>query len=448
MDAFAGFPLIDALRQRRSRRFGRGMTLAGGPLSYTSQHAALPLTEDEEALLAFAASGITGHSLADVTYGGDTGGSILAGLVGRTVATGDAIQSVSLVVTNDRATYLLRRPQEYPPPEIPDLIKLAQDGRFTELYRRGRLTIKDGRSAAPVEPIFNVNVNRWSLHVPGSTYFIPVGDLTFLYINGLLEAFDDATRLFILDERASYRPAGLGRFARSKGGPLEDDPRANRSMTIERLEVVVAEMIAVGRGVMLEDLGLVCEAMGLAGFPNFAVHDYGWIRALGGRMRQLPISEYLHVGPILSLLLRLLGRDVEVPYPLGLERDGQVLLKPYCPPYYPSMEAAVRAVVDYKWGAGGVFRGRGAGSAWQDPAAVYSGVPPVGEAALAATIAYCEYVYGRYGRFPAYLPPLHTTAGFQANHLDLDFYDRFYRPEALTETHRAHLARWHPAEPG
>ena len=39
----------------------------------------------------------------------------------------------------------------------------------------------------------------------------------------LLETFDETMALFILDERANFRPAGIGRFARSKGGHLEDN---------------------------------------------------------------------------------------------------------------------------------------------------------------------------------------------------------------------------------
>jgi hypothetical protein len=33
--------------------------------------------------------------------------------------------------------------------------------------------------------------------------------------------------------------------------------------------------------------------------------------------------------------------------------------------------------------------------------------------------------------------------GFQANHVDIDFYDRFYQSGALAATQREHLARWH-----
>src|SRR5947207_815742 len=55
-----GYSLLDALRERRSRRFGLGMKMEQGPLAYQSEHAPIPLDEEEEALLAFAACGITG----------------------------------------------------------------------------------------------------------------------------------------------------------------------------------------------------------------------------------------------------------------------------------------------------------------------------------------------------------------------------------------------------
>jgi hypothetical protein len=63
-------------------------------------------------------------------------------------------------------------------------------------------------------------------------------------------------------------------------------------------------------------------------------------------MGEMPASRYLGANRLVSTTLRLLRRDQEVPYPLGLERDGAVLLQPYCPPYYPSMEAAVRSFVE------------------------------------------------------------------------------------------------------
>src|SRR5262249_1833849 len=65
---FARCPLLDALLPRRSRRFAPGMTLDGGPLTYASDRQPAPLTLDEQAALAFAACGITGHALAELPY--------------------------------------------------------------------------------------------------------------------------------------------------------------------------------------------------------------------------------------------------------------------------------------------------------------------------------------------------------------------------------------------
>jgi hypothetical protein len=60
MEQLAGYPLLEALIERRSRRFGYGMRLNGGPLSYRSVRTPQPLSLEEEAALAFAGCGITG----------------------------------------------------------------------------------------------------------------------------------------------------------------------------------------------------------------------------------------------------------------------------------------------------------------------------------------------------------------------------------------------------
>ena len=57
---------------------------------------------------------------------------------------------------------------------------------------------------------------------------------------------------------------------------------------------------------------------------------------------------------------------------------------------------------------------------------------------------YCQYVHDTYGRFPAYLDPMYQRLTGQAQHVDPDFYARYYPPGALTEQHHAHFERWHP----
>jgi len=437
----AHHPLLAALRERRSRRFACGMQMPAGPLAYESKHKPVPLTEAEESALVFAACGITGHALADLDYAKDGGGNIMSGLFARTIASGDGLQTVALIVTNDTGTHLVRRPRELPATQIPELISLGRRGEFTKLYRRCRVKIKDGRAAPPIKPLFNISTNRWSAHAPGTSYFLPVNDLTFMYINGLLEILNEETGVFLLDERNSFRPAGVAKFARSRGGHLDDDPRNFRVVTIRQVEQFVTEFVTVEQGMMLQNLGLMAEALGLGGFPNFANHEFGWFEALGFRMGKMPASRYLGAGPIVSFAMNLLGKNPSVPYPIGLERDGEILLKPFCPPYYATMTEAVRAVVDAKFGAQGIFRGGQKESAWNDHARVSAQVPAISEAAIAATTAVCEYLWKRYGRFPVHMPPYKTVLGFQAAHLDAEFYDKFYRPEALSETQRADFKR-------
>ena len=435
------YPLLTALRERRSRRVGLGMKIPGGPLAFESRHKPKPLTEAEEAALVFAACGITGHALADLDYAKAGGGSIMAGLVARTIASGDGLQTVSLVVTNDEATYLIRKPRELPAGEIAKLIELGQRGEFTELYRRCRVKIKDGRTTTPSEPLFNINANRWAAHAPGTSYFLPVNDLTFMYINGLLEILNEHTGAFILDDRNNFLPAGVAKFARNQGGYLESDPNKGRVATVRQVEQFVTEFVTAEQGMMLQNLGLMAEALGVGGYPNFANHEFAWFQALGFRMEEMPANRYVGAGWLPSLAMKLLKCNPSIPYPVGLERNGEVLLKPFCPPYYKSMTEAVRAVVEAKYGAKGLFRSAGHGSAWKDHNGVVQTVAPVSEATIAAVTAYCEYLWSRYRRFPVYMPPYRTVLGFQACHLDAEFYDKFYRPEAFSESQRKDFAQ-------
>ena len=262
-----------------------------------------------------------------------------------------------------------------------------------------------------------------------------------MYVNGLLEILNEETGAFILDERNHFLPAGLGKFARSRGGHLEDDPRRGRVATVRQVEQFVTEFVTVEQGMMLQNLGLMAQALGLGGFPNFANHEFAWLQSLGFRLEQMPANRYVGAGWLPSLAMKFLGRNPAIPYPVGLERNGEVLLKPFCPPYYKSMGEAVRAVAEIKFGANGVFRSQDRGSAWTDHDGVVKQVPAFSEAALAAATAHCEYLWHRYGRFPVYLPPYRTVLNFQASHLDTEFYDRFYRPEALSQTQRQDFER-------
>jgi hypothetical protein len=118
----------------------------------------MPLSEREEALMAFAACGITGCALADLPFGETSGGNIMAGLIGRTIASGDGIQAVSLVAINDSGAFLYRRPQELGTKSVRELLALAERSDFVSMAKLARVRICSERPATPREPLFNINV--------------------------------------------------------------------------------------------------------------------------------------------------------------------------------------------------------------------------------------------------------------------------------------------------
>ena len=95
----------------------------------------------------------------------------------------------------------------------------------------------------------------------------------------------------------------------------------------------------------MQNLGLMVEALGLGGFHHFAAHPYAWTQALGFRMEGIPISRLNGTGLAMRTLMRALKVDAPIPTPVGLEHEGHILLKPFCPPYYQNMEEAVLAFI-------------------------------------------------------------------------------------------------------
>lgn len=444
------YPLVESLLHRRSRRFSLGATMPGGGLAYKSPHNPVPLSTAEEALLAFAAAGVNGLCLGDVPYdAGDWteagGGNVMAALTGRTGASADAVHGTALFVINDEGTHLLKRPQDFSLAEVNDLGRLALDKRFEEVYRRMRVRVSGGRAAVKKEVPHVFPFNKWSTNLPGTTYFLPVSDLTGMYINVVLSAFDEQMGAFILDERNNLSPAGIKKFARSRGGALHDDPAEGRVVTVLGFEAVVVEFLLAEQAFMLHNLSLMEQAMGLGGWTHFATaSEVSWFEALGFRLGSQTVSQLLRAGFFKRLILRLLKQDKPIPHSLGLSLEGHDLIKPFCPPYYKTMGDAVHAFLKFKREnvVQAELPSAFAGS-WKEPKDVQGKIPGFSDACVEATVAYCTYIHETYGRFPAYFGPLRTTLAHQAHHLELDFYDRFYRPGAYTATQAEHMEQWH-----
>jgi hypothetical protein len=445
------FALVGAMARRRSRRFALGDRLQAGALSYESSSPPVPLSIEEEAVLAFAGAGVTGRVNGELPYqpdgGPETGGGqVMVTMLGRSFASADGAATAALFINRDDGTFLMRRPQDFAAHEIDELASLSREHRFVELYQRMRVRIADRRTEIPRAVPFTPPFNKWSTNVPGSTYFVPVTDVTALYLTIVFAVMGEEFAYFFHDDRDWLtRAAGIARYGKSKGGHLHDSVNDGRVGTIDEMETYLLELCAFEQGLMIQNIQLATEALGLGGFPHYGAHRYAWPEAFGFRMGRRTFAEMLHKGFLGTLLMRLLRKNISIPQALGFEHDGTAYIKPYAPPWYPSMEAAVRAFVASKFAPGtGIFRDAPGPSPWRDPAAVQATIPEYPERDIQAVIAYCEYVYRHYGQFPGNYGPIRTVMAYQAHHLDTAFYDRFYRPGAYSDAHANHFAAWHP----
>jgi hypothetical protein len=430
--------LLDALLKRRSRRFGQGMELTAGPLAFRSQKDAVPLTLDQEALLAFAAVGITGSALGEMEYTTGRpdagGGNILAGFVGRTAASADALQSVGLVIISDDGTWYIPRPQELPADQLPYLLELADRRLFTQWYQEIRRKINESRVTIPSAMPFTPPFNRWDTNKPGTTVFLPIIETTGLMINCLLTALSEEMGVFIIDDGLNesgqaFEPAGLAEFARtnpSKRGHLRSDAKEiGFVVPLTMFETTLLQCVSVEVGGILQNLSLMAQALRVGGFTHAAQHP-AWLATLGFVDTPAGFKDMMGVGDVPADTLESMGYAQGVPTFTSNAR----LMSSFCPPDFQTMSDAVDAFVDLKYKYGGVFRG-GVTTAWRQARTVERGILPYSDNAIAATKSYCEYVFGKYKRFPTLSGPISTLLAYQAHNLDADFYERFYRPGVL-----------------
>ena len=431
--------LSSAILGRRSRRFAKGLHLQGGPLEFASQQTAQPLTLDEEAALAFAAAGITGFVSGELPYqpgpqAESGGGHMMTRFWGRTIPSADGLHTVSLFVINDEGCWYVKRPQDFPVEELPELIELGQEKQWTELYLRTRVQVSDSRVDVPRAVPFHPSFNLWDCNQPGTTLFLPVNEETEILLTVLFASLNEHGACVFVDDRNNFVPAGLAPFGKSQGGWLYDDPADGRMMTISDFESWLYELPAIEQGTMVQNLGLMAQALGLGGFPHYAAHPYKWLEALGFRMAKWPLAQFKSKP---SWIDRLRGRtqaEIPVDVGLGLEVDGQALIKPYCPPYYSNMREAVQAFVDMKFcRQRGTYHGGEKSSAWRDAEGIQAGIPPYSQQNIDAVTAYCEYVWETYGRFPVTSGPARTIMAYQAHHVDKEFYRQYCRPETIAD---------------
>src|SRR5262249_2202027 len=334
------YPLFDAILQRRARRFPLGAAMPGQVQAFVSPHAPLPLDPVEEALLILAGTGVSGMALSDLPFVNPTGetlcGNTLLQFTGRVYASACGAHGTELFYTNDTGVYIVQQ-RHVQPTRMQEYLQAEDRQRLAQRLQDHIVRLQPQRLEIPRHSPALLAFNQWNVNVPGSTLFMPITDVTLEYINMLMLLFEAPHRLYIYDDlnhnAEPLQPwAEAGKLNRHVPYPLS---------LLERS--AAQQFVAVEQALMLQNMYLALQAMGLGGWMFGAGSP---LIALGGTA--VPGLGFRFMPPPA-------GSKSVLPNPVGL--DG--VFTAYCPPYYPSMNAAVDAVVAMKWGPGGIFTGDG-----------------------------------------------------------------------------------------
>lgn len=422
------FPLFEALVGRRSRRFGCGMHLNAGPFEFKSSKDPVPLTELETAMLLAGATGITGCILAEQTYP-----SAMVRSTGRTWPSAAGAHRTELFFTNDTGTYIFRV-ADVPPTKMKEFDTIEDREKILDFYRKFTVKLSDGRLDLPrTVPTYFAH-NLWVSNQPGTTLFMPVTDVSKELINLIFNVVDmeggryiqeSTGGFYIVDERNGMRPAGTEKWVRK--GYLD----RNKVMPLGALEKIIVSWLWAEGAMIGTLMQLVMAAMGLGGWmyggftPLIVMGGTPLCKGLGFRF----VTPKEPGGPL--------------PNPVGL--DG--IFEGMVPPYYKDMRAAVDAVAQAKrQGLGDYLRSGAPVPHTLENEAFERTVPPLSEEGIECTKDICTYIYETYGKFPAFSDTMNMLYWIQAHHLDLDFYDKYFKPGAYLQTHVDHAKVWHSRE--
>jgi hypothetical protein len=448
LEALFARPLLETIWRRRTHRVSRGTSVNAGSMSYRSTRKREPLTELEEAML-IALTGCTGLTMPDRPFADPRNGAPIMSkpnlnMAGRTAGSPDNAQGTHFFLINDTGTYFLRT---LPPPEdggspFDADVLLARSRLAKVKILDHRLDVPNGRRDFPAY----LDSNRFLSNLPGTTVLFPVVDLSRQYINGMMYLLTQpaGSRPTVVDDRNFYRMAGVKRWVRN--GFLNKDIKLPLGMIGSMRTQVEADLL-------LQNLMLGVDAMGLGAWIHGSVSPPVLLGDPKFRGAYGPMLGFDWTVPRWKPI-DALRWQVPVPWhadlranPIGLRHNGQHLIKAMTPPNYPSMDAAVDAVVAGKFGPDGIYRDdalferiyRGEfGTKYLSEASDYAAD------LIACARDICTYIYETHGRFPAHCDAIHVPGVWlQAHHVEEEYYERFFR-NGLTDAHRSHHATWHP----
>ena len=411
------FGLLDALLGRRSRRFFMGAKIPDGVFKYASKHEPVPLTELEKILLVSACGGNT--SWHHMIYRGENYAPHLSNYAGaaggRTFPSAAGFQTSKTFFTDDEGVYLLDTR------DVPAFADRDDDGSlnfddFVASARQHVRKLQDGRLRVPSETPYAEAHNTWVFNKPSTLLVIPVGDLSQHVLLGICYMLQNGLVLF--DDINKRAIPGLAKF--------KDIVNVDSTWPITFVEQWSLSELTVELGASCYAGTMMLQAMGLGGWMFNGIDPFAMLGASGD--------------PAVPGLGFRYDEDERWPYPNPTGLEG--VMEGFCPPHYPDMRAAVEAVCDRKFGSGGPFN-RDTLGPWKDSPKVRSAAQVHDERFRECVALQAQYVYDTFGKFPGTVPSMFLIMYLQAHHLDLDFYDKFYKPGAYLRTHAEHVRKWH-----
>ena len=328
------FPLVNGIFGRRSRRFGFGMSIPGGPLAYTSHNEPLPLCDLELALLVSAATGVTGWNFG-IPYTLNQSehlSNYSLRLTGRTVPSAASICASEVFYTDDSGIYVVRT-RDITPEKLRKFDKGDDIARIIGISQAATTQLSEERLSLPPEPPHYDEHNVWNSNRPGSTLFMPVGDvgqqlLAFLamYVSNGYTLYDD-DRGCIGGNLEPYIQAGV----------ISDAPQMR--FALSHIEQAAYATTAMELSTICQNIVLMMQAIGLGGWMYSGIFPYSVLGAFAD-------------DGISGLGFRFTrSEDWVLPNPVGL--DG--IYESLCPPYVTDMYEAAQKLAEQKFGKGGTY---------------------------------------------------------------------------------------------
>jgi len=418
LEGLARFPLLDAIFGRRSRRFPMGGEIPDGPLAYRSKSPHVPLSELETQLILAVMGGTTGwhfgitrHARYAPAFANYNGAA-----AGRTIPSAAGFHTTELFYTDDSGLYFLstRDAGALVDPSVEQVtVEL-----MLERHRDRVVKLSDSRLHIPRTEPYLEGHNTWIANEPGSLLVIPIADIAQHHIANI--CFFTQNGYCLYDDINQQQIPGLEQFS-----DLVDTTEPIPLSFVEQysLTEATAELMTSSY-----NGALLLAAMGLGGWSFDGIEHMTLLGASGEP--EVPGLGFRY--------------DTDsrwgTPNPTG-RTDGT--FHAFCPPHFPTMADAVDAFSERKFGPGGPYHPDTPG-AWLQSRAVRSSAQRHHERFKACVTLQCQYTLETWGKFPGTVPSVWVMNMLQAQHIDLDFYDQFFKPGSYLDTHRDHMRRWHP----